>query len=133
MMVEERREKRKKELLELAEKYRDKNGNIDLTALRKENPRMYSKIPYYFNNIESFLLALNSDYSKHNIGFGTSMNRAVVRNKLAFDMLNYLREEKKLSYEEIGQMYGVSRMYISKLYRELEKVFGNNIDDTANS
>lgn len=127
MTREEKKQQRRNEIIEVAETYRDSKGNIDLSKLRNEKPKVYSKIPYYFNNIDEFLVNMNSDRSEDNNAAGTSLNRAVVRNELAFDMLKYLRYEKKMSLDEIGKKYDVSKMYISRLFRDLEKVFGDDV------
>lgn len=114
MTQADKKQAKKQEIIKVAEQFRDERGNIDLAKMRTEQGKVYSKISYYFGNIDNFMAEANNGES---IQFNAS---SAIRNQLAFKRISYLRDEKKLSYEELGQMYDKTRMYMSKLYRSLE-------------
>lgn len=135
----ERHEEKKMEIIEFMKQYKDENGNVDLSRLRKEEPKVYAKIPYYFGSIDQAVIELLTDSSEEIklSAKGATINRKTMRNQLAFDMLNILRE--KYTLEEIGKMYGVSRAHVNQLYQSLAKSLGvtkenkkeNNNETTA--
>jgi YesN/AraC family two-component response regulator len=124
-------------IMNTAVQYRDERGNVDLKKMRSDHPRIYSRIPYYFNDVDNFLVQMENFEGEHKKVWestpeaGTTIGRQIIRNKLAYEHLKYLRHEKNLTLDDIGQLYGVSKMYISKLYRELDKVFGAEAEQAA--
>lgn len=122
------REAKRQEILAVAKNYKDEStGTINLTQLREDHKTIYDKISYYFQGMDNFLKEI--DAIRSNQEAGISANKKIVRNKLAYDMLVHLREDKKMSFEEIGNQYDVSKMYMSKLFRELKELFDN--EETA--
>lgn len=130
MTVQSKKEAKRLEIIKEMKKYSDNNGNIDLTRLRKENNKVYSKISYYFGSIDEALIecGLNAAYKSKNEASGAPLSRKTLRNALAYDMLVDLREKHTL--EEIGNKYGCSRAYINQLYQSLHKIFGENQEET---
>lgn len=117
--MEDKREQKKSEIIAVMKEYKDSHGNIDLTKLRQDMPKVYARIPYYFGNIDQALIEANGGTS------GAPVNRLTLRNQLAYDMLKYMREEKRMTLEEIGQKYGVTRAHVNQLYQSLGKTFGD--------
>lgn len=120
------KEKTKADIVLVAENFRTPSGNIDTSRLRKERPDMYTKIPYHFGNINNFISHMNDGINENLEGAGTTMNRDVVRNRLAYDRLKDLYEVDKMTWANIGLMYGVSKVYVNRLYNDLKRVFGDN-------
>ncbi|MDF2534121.1 MAG: hypothetical protein K0R18_278 [Bacillales bacterium] len=118
--MEDKREQKKAEIIVEMNKYRDSNGNIDLTKFRQEMPKVYSRISYYFKSIDQALVEANGGGTA-----GAPINRMTLRNQLAYDYIKFLREEKKQTLEEIGNRYGVSRAHVNQLYQSLGKTFGH--------
>lgn len=114
---DQRKQVKKNEIMNIAESYRDERGNIDLAKLRIEKPKVYAKISYYFGSIDGFMAEINNE-SAENLD---SVKPSTIRNKLAFERLSYLRIDKERSFEELGTQYDKTRMYMSKLYRDLEE------------
>lgn len=106
-----------------AEQHRDIHGNVDLTKLRNENPSVYAKISYYFDNIENFLIDMG-DFKLDTY----TISRSAIRNRLAYDWLKSLREDDDMKWEEIGLMYSKSKAYMNRLYNSLGKAFEENDD-----
>lgn len=117
--MEEKREQKRSEIIAVMKTYADENGNIDLTKLRTEVPKVYARISYYFGSIDQALIEAQGGNS------GAPVNRMTLRNQLAHDHLKYLKEDLKLTFEEIGNRYGVTRAHVSQLSKSLEKTFGN--------
>lgn len=139
--------KKRQEIVELAKKYLDKNGGMDMTKFRKEQSSAYSRLAYYFNGVNGLLEAIYppSKYSeveeepvlyeeddvyqeeinhvedevKRSTGRGCPINGQSVRNELAYDMLRLMR--KNMTFQEIGDIYGVSRAHIHQLVQNLER------------
>jgi hypothetical protein len=124
----------KQEILNVMSKYKDEYGNVDTSKFREEHKDQYSKIPYYFGNIENALIALREnnpniviESSNKEKDSGGPTNRATLRNKLAYSHLLYLR--KNHTFEEIGQMYGgVSRAHVRQLMESLEASVGHLVN-----
>jgi hypothetical protein len=125
MKAADRREQKKNEIKEVMKRYQDEHGNVDLTKLRLEEPKVYRKIPYYFKSIDNALAEFNGVAAVSPIpNKGGSINRLTLRNQLAWDMLKELREKHTL--EEISSRYGVSRAHVNQLYQALSKSIGAN-------
>lgn len=118
MTQEEKRFAKRKEIMDIAEKFRDERGNLDLSQLRQNKPKVYASISYYFGSIDQFMVDVNAD--KTSSVELSSVKPTAIRNQLAFERLNHLRVEKDLSFDVLGKQYDKSRMYMSKLYRDLE-------------
>ncbi|MNL99724.1 hypothetical protein D3C76_02110 [compost metagenome] len=116
--MEEKREQKRSEIIAVMKQYADENGNIDLTKLRMEAPKVYARISYYFGSIDQALIEAQGGTS------GAPINRMTLRNQLAHDHIKYLREERKMTLEEIGGIYGVTRAHVNQLYKALGKTFG---------
>lgn len=133
--------KRRQEIVNLAKQYLEKDGTIDMSKFRQEQGSAYSRLTYYFNGVNGLMDELspfisrddidtkesthikNNNYVSHNIkrstGRGCPINAQSVRNELAYDMLLLLR--KNHTFQEIGDLYGVSRAHIHQLVNILEK------------
>lgn len=124
--MEDKRERKRREILEVMRAYRDQYGNVDLTKLRRERPNVYSRISYYFGSIdgalEEFINAEEGNAIPARASRGSSVNRLTLRNQLAYDMLEYLRRE--LTLEDIAVRYGVSRAYVNQLHQSLKRSVG---------
>lgn len=121
---------KRQDIVELAKKYLDKNGNIDMTKFRKEQSSAYSRLAYYFNGVNGLLEAItpfsreeNEQEEEYEVkkatGRGCPINAQSVRNELAYDMLKLLR--KNHTFHEIGEIYGVSRAHVHQLEQVLQK------------
>jgi hypothetical protein len=114
---------KKQKIIELAKKYIAKNGTMDMSTFRKEQPSAYSRLNYYFNGVSGLLKQISPtvevEKTKKASGRGCPINAQSVRNELAFDMLLLLREKHTL--EEIGKMYGVSRAHIHQLLQVMDE------------
>jgi hypothetical protein len=119
----EKFEKNKNAIVELAKTYLEKDGKINMSAFRKENPSIYTRLHYYFNGIDGLIKEVSpqtlEDSSRKSNGRGCPVNGNSVRNELAYDMLLLLR--KNMTLHEIGQIYGVSRAHIHQLLHAIEK------------
>ena len=139
--------KKRQDIVELAKKYLDTSGIVDMTRFRKEQSSAYSRLAYYFNGVNGLLEAIAppSKYSqteeettlheeddvnqeendhvedevKRSTGRGCPINAQSVRNELAYDMLRLMR--KNMTFQEIGDIYGVSRAHIHQLVQILER------------
>lgn len=125
MSSEQKREDKRQEILAIAQGYKDQTGGINLAKLKEDHATIYPKISYYFQGMDNFLKAMG--VVKTNLDAGISVNKNIVRNRLAYDMLVHLREDQKMSFEAIGKKYNVSKMYMSKLFREMKELFDNDI------
>lgn len=121
--MEDKRDQKKAEIIQSMKRFADENGNIDLTRLRQEMPKVYSRIPYYFGNVDKALIEAQGGAS------GAPVNRLTLRNQLAYDHIKFLREDKRLTLEEIGNHYGVTRAHVNQLYQSLSKTFSLHEQD----
>jgi hypothetical protein len=114
---------KKQEIVEMAKKYLDNEGKINMGAFRREQRKAYSRLNYYFNGVEGLLKEINplitESMNKKASGRGCPVNAQSVRNELAFDMLLLLRKNHTLA--EIGEMYNVSRAHIHQLLQTMDE------------
>lgn len=104
---------KKQEIIDLVKEYTTDNI-FDITRFRKDHPKLYSSISYYFGSINSLL----EELQVVKIQKAQQSNRVTLRNRLAYEMLVELR--KTHTYESIAQKYNVSRSSISQLFQALE-------------
>ena len=104
---------KKQQIIDVIMKYTE-NGIFDITEFRKNNPKLYAALPYYFGGVNSLLEEL--DLVK--VQKSQQKNRVTLRNRLAYDMLVELRKSNTL--EQIATKYDVSRASINQLYQALE-------------
>lgn len=126
MTINERRKLKQQEIINVMLQYKDEFGNIDLSRLRKENDKVYNRISYYFGSIDNALIACGSgsqatkdDNIVQKAAKGAPINRKILRNELAYDMLVELR--KKHTLEEIATRYGCTRAHVNQLFQSLAK------------
>lgn len=130
---------KRKEIVELAKKYLDNSGTIDMVRFRKEQLSAYSRLSYYFNGVNGLMSEVSGQIDKQDIGENIIKNKKEdevneikratgrgcpisgqsVRNELAYDMLTLMR--KNLTFQEIGDIYGVSRAHMHQLVHILER------------
>ncbi len=94
-----------------------KDRVFDVSLFRKENPKVYATIPYYFGTIDSVLDELGVVKTQKQ-----AKNKVTLRNRLAYDHLQQLR--KDYTMEQIAQMYNVSRALINQQIQALELLIG---------
>lgn len=104
---------KKDEIIEVVNKYTE-NNVLDITRFRKENPKLYAALPYYFGGINGLVEQLGVV----KIQKSQQKNKVTLRNRLAYDMLVELRKSNTL--EQIASNYGVSRALINQLYQALD-------------
>ena len=107
---------RQDEIKETVMKY-SKNNVLDISEFRKENPKMYATIPYYFGTIDTMLNELGLVKTQKQ-----AKNKMTLRNRLAYDYLQLLREQYTM--EEIANKYNVSRALINQQIQALELLIG---------
>lgn len=118
----------KTEIRRVAETYRNENGVINLSKLRNEQLNIYSKISYHFGSINGFLADMEN-YKNPNVdNKDFVVTREVIRNRLTWDRLQELRDKNgdNMTFDEIGLMYGKSKVYMARLYKDLESVFASD-------
>lgn len=90
------------------------NGVVNISEFRKENPKLYAALPYYFGGINSLL----DELGLVKVQKSQQKNKVTLRNRLAYDMLVELR--KNYTLEQIANKYDVSRALINQLYQALD-------------
>ena len=115
------RETKKEELKNLIKEY-TVDDCFDISNFRKDHEKEYRLIPHYFGSINEAMEELH--IIKITSGTAKKGNKLTLKDQLAFDMLKELRD-KNITFEEISQKYGVSKMLVSKMY----KVLGEKIDN----
>ncbi len=119
----EKFQNKRKQIVDLAKQYIEKDGKVNMTKFRKEHTNIYTQLNYYFKGVDGLLEAINpeliNDSQKKSTGRGCPVNGQSVRNELAYDMLILLRKNHTL--HEIGEMYGVSRAHIHQLIQAMER------------
>lgn len=104
---------KKQEIINLVQKYTD-NNIFDIKEFRKQHPKVYSSIPYYFGGINALL----EELGVVKVQKSQQSNNVTLRNRLAYDMLVELRKDN--TFENIANKYGVSRASVSQLFQALE-------------
>ena len=113
---------KKEHIIKSMEAYVDANNRIDITKFRLENSSDYSLLSHYFGSVNAAIEScgwIKLQKSKSS----TKGSTMILRDKLAYDMLSNLR--KKHTFEEIAQMYNVTKPAISQLYKALQAGFEN--------
>lgn len=122
---------KKTELYNLMKQYVDENNSIDVSKFHKENPKEYSLLPHYFGSVNQALTQfgwVKVSKAQHKGGKGM-----ILRDQLAFDMLELLRKGGKVdrqTLEEIANKYEVTRPAINQLHKALKKNF-KNVNENA--
>lgn len=107
---------KKNMIKEKMEEYVDSNNCIDITAFRKENPSEYALLPHYFGGVNQAIEEFG--WIKIQKNKTESGSKVTLKNRLAYEAIKEMK--KNHTFEEIGNMMGVSRMAVSQLYRVLE-------------
>lgn len=110
------KQSRQDEIKETIMKYAE-NNVLNISEFRKNNPKMYATIPYYFGTIDSLLNEMGLVKTQKQ-----AKNKVTLRNRLAYDHLLYLRS--KYTMEEIAETYNVSRALINQQIQALELLIG---------
>lgn len=118
----------KVEIRRVAETYRNENGVIDLSKLRNEQSNIYSKISYHFGTINGFLADMENYKNPSAQPANFVVTREAIRNRLTWDRLKELRDKNgdNMTFDEIGLMYGKSKVYMARLYKDLESIFATD-------
>ena len=117
---------KKQQIIETVKEYTE-TGIFDITTFRKENPKLYASLPYYFGGINSLL----DELGLVKIQKSQQKNKVTLRNRLAYDMLVELRKTNTL--EQIATKYDVSRASINQLYQALElSIKAENVKEMLN-
>lgn len=129
MTREQKRQMKKQEIIDIMTQYKDENGGIDLSALRKEDNKTYNKISYYFGSIDNALAecGVMNVVPSNSSDKGASLSRKTLRNELAYDMIATLRKNHTL--EEIAQRYGCTRAHVNQLFKSLAVATGKGYED----
>lgn len=104
---------KKQQIIDTIKQYTE-NQIFDIATFRKENPKLYASLPYYFGGVNSLL----EELGLVKVQKSQQKNKVTLRNRLAYDMLVELRKDNTL--EQIANKYDVSRASINQLYQALE-------------
>ena len=104
---------KKDEIINIVMQYVD-DGVLNITKFRKERPKTYAALPYYFGGINSLVEQLGLV----KVQKSQQKNKVTLRNHLAYDMLIELRKTNTL--EQIAAKYNVSRALVNQLYQALD-------------
>ena len=122
---------KREQLLESVKSYVE-NDKLNLTALRKVDNSIYSRICAVFENMEDFkksIAPIDCYYEKNIRKYQkkpddfvrVTFEQKTLRNSLAFDMLNILKQTH--TYEEIATKYSVSKQNVQQLYTNLSDLY----------
>lgn len=89
------------------------DGVIDMGAYRKKYKKEYAAIFTYFNTVENVLEGIN-------LTAKSAGKERTLRDRLALHTINTLRK-KKMSYDDIAYVFGVSRQLVHQLHKSLTK------------
>ena len=110
-------DKKKKEMLEkLMKNYVDRNGCMDITKFRTDNPNEYALLPHYFGGVNQAIE--QSGWIKMVKSKTKTGNRVRLRDLLAYDRLTQLRQVETL--QQTADRYGVTRPAINQLFKVLQ-------------
>jgi hypothetical protein len=115
-----------------------KDGKLNLTELRVDDASLYTRICMMFESMEEFkkeILPIECHYDKKanyvakkkNSNYIPTLQTKSLRNELAFQKLNELRQTNTL--EQIAEQYDVSKQAVQQLFDSLKDFYEMYIDD----
>ena len=116
------KEIRKKELTKLMSKYVNKEGSMDISAFRVDNPSKYALLAHYWGSINEAIESNGWKKLDHIMSAKRGYRdkrRLSLKDQLALYAMNELRKEK--TYQAIGDMFsGFSRAAVRQLHMALK-------------
>lgn len=125
---------KKQELFEIMKEYVDEHNRIDIAKFREEHQKEYALLPHYFGSVNNAIAQYGwVKYIKAQHKGGKGM---ILRDQLAYDMLNLLRKGGKVdrqTLEEIANKYEVTRPAINQLHKALESTFEKTVKENTDN